>query len=307
MKELTNPAAEITVAYVAFDQGFFKKNGIDLQLGERTSGGLGGPALISGDTDIVDITVPDVVNLRNQGKNAIAVYELENRVTRDLVVSNAVVAARGIRADQPLADRLRALKGLRFGITSPGGSTDVMTRYLLKQAGYDPEKDATIIQLGSFAGLAAGLTTNQIDAFFGEPPGPQQMVDKGVGKMVISSSAGEVPSLADFYYVIMVVRSDYATKNPDAVRRYIKSIREATDWMQTHRAETLASLGKRLPNVDPATIAVSYDSVSRSFSKDGVFTEDTMKSTLDAYKQSGAIDSIPPTQDGSIWTNKFNN
>ena len=306
MTQSTAPSASIAVIYVAYDQGFFKKNGIDMRLTLRPAGGLGPPALVNGDTDVADIGFNDIANLRNQGKNTIAVYDLLRRVTSDLVVSNQALAAKGLSPEQPLQDRLHGLRGLRLGITSPGAASDVLTRYLLKQAGINPDSDVQIIKLGSFAGLTAGLSANQIDAFFGAPPSPQQAVQKGLGKILVSSSAGQVPSLQNFYYMMLTMRSDYVARNPEAARAYVKSIHEAYAWMLTHRDGALQSLQQRLPGVDPATVTLGYDAVFDSLSHDGRFDARTVRSTVDAFKLTGALDTVPSLSEGVMWTNKFN-
>jgi NitT/TauT family transport system substrate-binding protein len=305
MKQSTAPVAYLDPVYVAYDQGFFNEHGIDMTLTIRPAGGLGPAALVSGDSDVVDLAFNDIANLRNQGKNTIALYDLVTRVTSELVMSNKAIAAQGVSASQPVDQRLKALKGLRLGITSPGAASDVMTRYLLKQAGLNPDTDARIIRLGSFAGLASGLAADQIDAFFGAPPTPEQVQQKGDGKIIVSSAKGEIPALSKFYYVVLTMRSEYVDKNPDAVRGYLAALRQAVDWMKTHREDALKSLQHRLPAVDPATLALGYDAIFGTISKDGRFNPDIVKLTLDAYHQTGVLETVPSTAEGTMWTNKF--
>jgi ABC-type nitrate/sulfonate/bicarbonate transport system substrate-binding protein len=228
------------------------------------------------------------------------------RSTIDMVVSNKALAAKGLSPDQPLADRLRKLKGLRFGITAPQTATDSATRYLLKQGGYNPDTDAQIIRVGSFAGQTAALESDQIDAFVGPPPVPKQVVLKGEGKILVSSSAGEVPGLANYYFANLTMRSDFVAKNPAATRAYVKSMREAYAWMVTHRDGALKSVEKRLPSIDPATIALGYDEIFVTFSPDGRFTPAYVASTLDVLKQGGVLESPPSAAEGVIWTNQYN-
>jgi NitT/TauT family transport system substrate-binding protein len=71
-----------------------------------------------------------------------------NALIMDLVVRNDVLARLGVTPRSPLEARLKALRGLTFGITRPGAPTQLFPQYLLRKAGYDPEKDATFVQVG---------------------------------------------------------------------------------------------------------------------------------------------------------------
>ena len=306
IRESATPAADVAIVYVAYDQGFFKRNGLDLTLTERPGGGLGPTALVNGDTDVVEISLFDVANLRNQGRNTMAVYELQRRGSSDMLVSNAVLASRGLSRDQPIADRLKALKGLRFGVTAPGAPSDVNIRNLLTIAGFDPEHDAQIIHLGSFAGLVAGVSSNQIDAFLSVPPNAQQAAQKGLGKIFISLSAGDVPELRNFYNEVLVMRSDFVAKNPETVRRYVKAMKEAYAFMLDHRDASVASLQKRLPNIDPAAVALGYDALFDVVSATGRFDPKVVKSTVETFHRVGVLDKVPSTDEGVMWTNKYN-
>ena len=304
IKHSTNPTASDAAIFVALDQGFFRQNGINLQLSLHPRG-VDGAALLSGESNVENLGFNQVADLRRQGKDVIGVYALLRRSTVSMVVSNKAAAAKGLSPDQPLAERLRRLKGLRFGITAPGTANDVATRYLLRLGGHNPETDAQVISLGSFAGQTAALSADQIDAFVGPPPVPQQVALRGGGIILIKSSIGEVPGLANFYFAVLTMRSDFVAQNPGAVRSYDRALQQAYAWIVTHREGALKSVEQRLINIDAATVALGYDTVFPTFSPDGRFTPEYVASTLDIFKQAGVLDTIPSLAEGGLWTNRY--
>ncbi len=305
MKQAAVPLAYMAPLYVAVDQGFFAKNKIDMRVSDLPAGSLEAPAVINGDIDVADVGFNDIANLKAQGKNMIAIYDLLTRVTMDFVVSNKFLKDHNLSTSQPLQDRLKGMKGMKIGITAPGAPTDVFARYYLKQAGYNPDTDAQIIRIGSAGGLLAALKTGQIDAYMLSAPSPEQVEQQGFGTILIKSSAGQVPDLAKFYYVVLGVRADWAQQNPAVVKAYVKSIQQANDWMRSHHDETVKILQKTFPSTDPATLALGYDSLLGSISKDGKFDAKNVQSTVDLYKQYGVVTSSPDTSEGVMWTNKY--
>lgn len=291
--------------FVGLDQGFFQRNNVTIKFVSFPAGSLGPPALLNGDVDVVDTSFSDIANLRNQGKNIIGVYELLNRSTQDLVVSTKVVKDRNLSPAMPLIDRLKALKGLRLGITSPGAPSDVFIRYLVKQGGLNPDTDVQIIRVGSSAAERVAMQSGQIDAFIVSAPFSVQTEREGTGVILVKGPAGEVPGLSDLIYVALAMRSDWVESHPAAVRAYVKSIQEANAWMRDHRDETIKSLQKAFPSVDGQSLAVGYDALLGAISKDGKFDESVVKTTMSFYTQGGIVQTVPSTADGVMWTNKF--
>lgn len=59
---------------------------------------------------------------------------------------------------------MKDIKGKRFGVSTYGSLTDALTRYAVRQAGLDPEKDVQILQVGGSANALAAMQSGQIDA-----------------------------------------------------------------------------------------------------------------------------------------------
>ena len=144
-------------AFIALEKGFFIQEGVDFTFTELDSGALGAAAVISGNAQLSDLDPLGVARLQQEGKPLLLVYNLVGRVTLDLIVRTGVAQRLGLTAETPLAARYAALKGLTIGITRPGAPTDVFARYFLVRAGLNPDRDATLVQVGGVPALAAAF------------------------------------------------------------------------------------------------------------------------------------------------------
>jgi NitT/TauT family transport system substrate-binding protein len=305
VRSIKQPLAYYGPVFAAADNGFGKQNHLDIQLVSLQAGSQDAPALVNGTLDIGSCTFDNIANLKEQGKNIIAVYQLLNRVTLDLVVANKVLAGKSVTPTSPLADRYKVLKGLKFGISTPGSPSETFLKVMLKDAGLNPDKDVQLVRVGSIAGLFAALKSGQIDGYILSPPSPQQAEQAGVGTIFIRNTKGEVPSLAKFLYVDICTSTDYANKNPAVVKAFVKSIQQANDWMRTHPDELYKTFQKEFPEVDPTTWSTGFPNLLPATSTNGKFDEASVKQTYQLFKDYGVINTIPDTKEGVTWTNKY--
>jgi len=115
-------ATELPV-WLAQDQGIFAKHGLDVDL-RLADSGAGMPALLSGEVQIIDIAVPQVLSAAAGGAQVVDVAENSPLQPYLLQVSPEIKTA---------AD----LKGKKVGISSPGSASDIATRVVLRKLGLE--------------------------------------------------------------------------------------------------------------------------------------------------------------------------
>ena len=290
---------------VALEKGLFAQEGIDFAFTEIDSGALGPAAVVSGNAQISDLDPLGVARLQQEGKQLLLFYNLVERVTLDLVVRTPVLQKLGVTRESPLPARYAALKGLNIGITRPGAPTDVFARYFLIRAGLNPDRDASLIQVGGVPALAAAFKAGRIDAFLLSPPLPHTLEREGAGQILIRNTAGDVPELRQTTYVAMFTTADYAKKNGPALQAYVRALRSATGWIRANRAEALRLLGEKYFKDTPAeSLAISLDATLPAISPDGRFTQATVQSYLDIFKTIGEAVTATAAE-GSLWSNEF--
>lgn len=291
--------------FIALEKGLFAQEGIDFSFTEIDSGALGPAAVVSGNAQISDLDPLGVARLQQEGKALLLFYNLVERVTLDLVVRTPVLQKLGVSRESPLPARYAALKGLNIGITRPGAPTDVFARYFLMRAGLNPDRDASLVQVGGVPALAAAFKAGRIDAFLLSPPLPHTLEREGAGQILIRNTAGDVPELRHTTYVAMFATAEYAKKNAPALQAYSRALRRATEWLRANRAEALRILGEKYFKDTPAeSLALSLDATLPALSADGRFSQAAVQSYLDIFKTIGEAVTASAAE-GLLWSNEL--
>jgi NitT/TauT family transport system substrate-binding protein len=298
---------DMAVPFIAKTKGFFAQNGLDWEYSGADCGRVARAALISGDAQFTDMGMDDIARLKAEGKELLGIYSMVNSMTMDLVVRNDSMAKANLTTSMPLTDKIKGLKGMTLGITRPGSAGHVFAGYLLKKGGLDPEKDVTFVQIGQAAALVTAVKTQRIDGFLIGAPAPFLVERDKAGTILIRNSAGEgPPEFKDFAFETIAVQKAWAEKNPKLVEAYTKSLRQAYAWMVANKADAVKALQTYFPDTDEATLTISFNALIPALIPDGRLTETAIKNHMEVMKALGALDKIPDTAEGVLWTNKYN-
>jgi len=291
--------------FVAMDRGMFKARNLEVTYQEIDSGALSSAAVLSGAAQMTSDDLMGIAPLAEQGKQFLMIYNLLDRMTMDFVVRKDAIAKSGIDPNSDLKSRLKMLKGLTIGITRPAAPTDVYSRFLMTEAGLNPERDATLVQIGGVAALSAAFRSGKIDGFMLSPPLPQTLERDGFGSIIIHNTADELPSLSGITYIALFTSKDYADKNPQAVKAYAQGISEAVHWIKANRAEAVKMLSEKwFKDTPEEAMRISMDSLLPAFSDSGVFTEEGLLKVKHVYETAGENINLN-FGEGGFWTNAF--
>lgn len=290
--------------YVAQAKNYFKDEGIDATVVAVNGGAEANAAIVGKSAEFGAVDSSAVPQLVEKGIEVIAFQSNVNAMTMGLVVRKDVADKLGLKRDMPLNERLAKLKGLTIGITGPGAATDTYTRYYLRKAGFDPDKDAKLVALGGGPALTAALKQGQIDAFQLSPPTPETLVADGTGVLVIASSLGDVPEFK-FPYEVVLARADYAKANPDHVRAVARAVSRANNFILQNPAEATKLLQEYFKSTKPEILEQAVKNVATSIPKDGLMDkagwENLGKIMLDAKQITKPFDAT----EGKYWTNEY--
>ena len=133
-------------------QSVFRKNGLDPEIVYLTSGSLLSQALIAGNFDVALTrgTTPMLGRLRGSEQYIVANYSNH--------FNDVFLAA-------PEITSVKQLKGKRIAVSRFGSGSHILTNLVLKQAGLDPQKDVTVLQIGNSAARLAAIMTRSIEGF----------------------------------------------------------------------------------------------------------------------------------------------
>ena len=226
--------------WVTDEAKLFQKNGIDPQiLYLQTT--LGQTAMIAGEVDMCVYSGSLLSSARLQGADVVMVTSFLNKPLYRLVVRPEI---------RTVAD----LKGKRLGITRFGTVTDSMSRLLVGKLGLDPDKDVSYIQVGDVPILLASLTTGRIiDGAIIQPPYYLKALASGM-RVLVNMQDMDI----SVQQTGLNTTQKFISKNPDVVRRVVKSVIEGIHLMRTNPSVAKHAIAKRMQIKDEKEIEDTY-------------------------------------------------
>src|SRR5580700_11745899 len=139
--------------FIAQEQGFLKKRGVDIDVITSRGGGEAMKAYIAGDVQLIATGFPEVGLMRSRGVDVALFFAQLQRVPFALIG----------RKDRNIAS-VADLKGRTIAVTSPGSLTWILTRYFIKLQGMDPDRDVVVVSVGGGGEILGALQSSRADA-----------------------------------------------------------------------------------------------------------------------------------------------
>ena len=213
--------------YVAIHEGYFAEEGLDVTVVQAT-GGAHVTAVVSGDA-FAAIGGVDSYNFANQGNSdpIIAIVNCVNRANVYLFARKGLVPASDSDAD--MADFLR---GKVIVAGRYGGSPNVLTRWLVKSVGLDPDLDVTLSENADASTVTAMLRYGQGDIGNGGEP----QISEGVTAGIFEEPFVKFPDLGDYAYSVIGVKQSTIDNDPETCAAFVRAMLRALKTVQTDRA-----------------------------------------------------------------------
>lgn len=242
--------------FVAAQMGYFTDAGLDVTTTIFQTGQLVGAAMTSGSVDVGTSLMTDVFALLKAGRPTQVIGSLVDGYYVDIIASNKLMADTKTSRASKLADKIRALRGKKIGITGPGSGTEALVVYLFKSAGLDTTRDAELVNVGADqSSIIAALGSNRIDAVSFAWPLSMIAQAKGVGKPYIMPAEGDVPSMTGQLHGCMYARPDVIAKKTDQIVAFVRAIGRAEALLHRDPAKRDALVMQYDPNLDASATA----------------------------------------------------
>jgi NitT/TauT family transport system substrate-binding protein len=210
--------------FLARDKGFFKENGLDVELQIIEDAALYMAAVAAGKLDGNASTIDEIMKYRSPDFCFKAVVALDDSHGGDGVLVQTDINS--------LAD----LKGKAVGMNE-GSVSQFWFNILLKREGMT-EKDLEITNMTA-DDAAAAFIAGQIPAAVTWEPHLTLVRTKNQGKVLIDSAS--TPGLI---VDVVSLTCDYIDKNPKDVEAFVKGLYKAVDFIKTNPDEAYAIMAK---------------------------------------------------------------
>jgi NitT/TauT family transport system substrate-binding protein len=215
--------------YVALAKGFFKEEGLDIELTTTWGGDKTMTTLLSGGADIALVGSETSIYVYSQGTNDPVINFAQ------LTQTDGTFLVSRHKIDNFSWDQL---KGSTFLGQRKGGMPQMVGEFVLKKHGIDPHKDLNLIQNVDFANIANAFASGTGDFVQLFEPTASIFEREGKGYIVASfgTESGHVP------YTTYMAKQSFIHKNKDAVEKFTRAIYKAQQWVESHSAAEVAKV-----------------------------------------------------------------
>jgi NitT/TauT family transport system substrate-binding protein len=256
----------------AADQiGYFKEEGFaDVKILGFQGGAPTLQALASGTIDLCVTGLTSLINAINSEQKFKAFWAGYN------MVEFAWYAL-------PKYKSIAETKGGRYGVTKLGSLSDFLTRYALRRAGLNPEKDVNILQLGGQAQYLAAMSSGQLDAGIFSLPNTYMAAEKGFVRLMSQKELSQ-----DYPTHVAYAKEEFIARNPNTIKAYVRATTKAMEWIKAHPDEAAKLINKQLKyKIEYARRAV--DDLIPGWYPDGRLPQDGMKIFWAITVESGEV------------------
>ncbi len=269
--------------YVAIHEGYFAEEGLDVNVVQAT-GGAHVTAVVSGDA-FAAIGGVDSYNFANQG-NDDPIRAIVNCVNR----ANVYLFARKglVPAGDTDADMAAFLKGKVIVAGRYGGSPNVLTRYLVKSVGLDPDVDVTLSENADASTVTAMLQFGQGDIGNGGEP----QISEGVTAGIFEEPFVKFPDLGDYAYSVIGVKQSTIDQDAATCKAFVRAMMRALKAVQADKEMAARVLAIEFPTLTEEGRKAALDRAYEDnlWSLDGFISQQAVDTCMLATITSGLFE-----------------
>lgn len=294
------PALQYLPLTIADQFGWFKAEGIELEIVDMASSSRTWQAVATGTADMVCGSYDQVLNLqaRSQSAQTFVMMGLTPQIAFGYSVRN-----------MPGNPQLADLRGKKIGVTAPGTSSHMVASHIVSRAGL-AQSDVSYISVGSSAGAMAALRSGQIDALCNGDPVMTSLTQRG--EVQIAVDVRTVQGTADIFggpmpTACLSAPLDFVQKHPQTVQAMTNAIVKALKWLHACGPSDLL---KMVPEAyllgDRGLYLDTFQQMRDAISRDGVMPEEGPRTALKALLRFDASVLKPGQMDlGRSFTNDY--
>ncbi|WP_138495843.1 ABC transporter substrate-binding protein [Paenibacillus pinistramenti] len=213
--------------YVALEKGFFKDEGLDVELQTTPGGDKTMTALLSGQINVALVGAETSIYVYQQGAED-PVIDFAGLTQTD----GTFLVARDSSGEFDWSQ----LKESTFLGQRKGGMPQMAGEFTLKKHGIDPHQDLNLIQNIDFANITAAFASGTGEYVQLFEPQASIFEKEGKGRVVASfgTESGKLP------YTVFMAKQSYIKDNNADIQKFTNALQKAQTWVQEHSPEEIA-------------------------------------------------------------------
>jgi len=234
----------IAPLWFAKETKLFEKRGLDVRLVGMGTGSVSLRALIAKDLQISSLSGSGLVQASLQGADTVLIAALINGFIFKVFGAPEITSP-------------AQLKGKKLGVGRYGATSDFAVRLALKKWGLNPERDVSILQIGTTQDTVRAMQTKMLDA--GVMSGTSSLIARKAGFREL----GDLADLGLHYPTSAIgTTKSYLQKNEGIVKEFMLAYIEAIHDFKRNKEAALAVLKKYTRNDDREVLEDAYSNAA---------------------------------------------
>jgi NitT/TauT family transport system substrate-binding protein len=223
-------------ATLAQELGFYKAEGLDIELQDFPGGSKSLQALVGGSADVVCGFYDHTIQMAAEGRRLVAFVTILRYPGLVLVTSPAAAQT---------VTRIDDLKGRVVGVTAPGSSSHLLLNYLLQRHGIAADA-VSITGIGSAATAIAAIEHAKVDAGMVADPAFTLIARRNPTARVLAdlrTAAGVSDAIGTGTYPASVLYAprDWIDGHRETTAALARATLRTLEWMHSHDAAAIAA------------------------------------------------------------------
>ena len=245
------------------NRGYFKRQGLDVQLITVRQSDVIIAATVNGDLNFMDI-IPTAI--------LASVRALPIRT-----IAVVLKSAPYVLVGQPNLRSPGELKGKKIGVSSVGGMSAYLVREIIARSGLNPDRDVTFLAIGGTAARSAALFGGTIDAALVVAPDNYPLERKGYQRLLLASDYVNYPLSG------VAGSVDFLAKNKPVAISFLKGLLEGAKFVRQNRSDSVNFI-KTYLKVPDDEAEKSYDFLIKEMPQDLIPEDAVIRAGMDFAK-----------------------
>jgi NitT/TauT family transport system substrate-binding protein len=287
---------------LAQELGYYKDEGLNVELQDLQGGSKALTAMLGGSTDVTSGYYEHTIQMQAKNQHIKAFVDMGLSSGLALVVSPKQEGTIKSIAD---------LKGKNVGVTAPGSSTDMFVKYLLSKNGMNKE-DASVSAIGAGSSAVAAVENGQVDAAVMLEP-DVTVLGKRLGKdPVVLEDVRTVEGLKRVFGTdawpssSLYAKTDWLEQNPETATKLAAALKRTLEYIAQHSGKEIAAkMPEKFAGGDQEQYAAVIEELKATLSKDGAFTKEGAEAVLNTQRTANPEVGDKEINLAETYTNEF--
>jgi sulfonate transport system substrate-binding protein len=174
------------------------------------------------------------------------------------------------------------LKGKKVAVASLSGTGALATRASLRALGVDPDKDVTLIVIGSASVRMAAMEAGSVAAAIMPVPWNIWLKQKGFKELIFTGKVLTQPLTG------LATSRERGDKNPEQVKRMLRGFLRSLKAVKEDKRDVVEFIGRKF-GLDPEAAEETHRIVLQALSEDGTVSDAVLKDLIEFTKQETGV------------------